>query len=269
MFSFIFMILSGAIPLVILMCMANYYLRHTEKYTMQQRFRLAHKFISVCEIFSGTKPRFYGLENIPDEEDGGFLIIPNHQGKYDALAIIHAFDYPVSVLMEIKKSMMPGAKHVVDLIDGERIDLTRPRQQLRVIREIGAKVRDGSKFIVFPEGGYTDNRNSLQEFHNGCFFSAYIARCPILPVCLVDTYASMNRMNILRRVHPEIHILPPIPYEAYKDMSRTDLAEYIRGIIENKMKEVLAARGEQYVSAYVPEAAEHSAPQAEMHTECI
>ena len=39
--------------------------------------------------------------------------------------------------------------------------------------------------------------------------------------------------------------------------------------IENKMKEVLAARGEQYVSAYVPEVAEHTAPQAEMHTQCI
>ena len=43
------------------------------------------------------------------------------------------------------------------------------------------EVRDkGRSFIVFPEGKWGKNKNTLQEFHDGCFYSAMIAKCPIV-----------------------------------------------------------------------------------------
>ena len=134
----------------------------------------------------------------------------------------------------------------MSLLDGEHIDLAHPRQQLRIIRSMGEKVRDGARFLVFPEGGYDGNRNSIQNFHNGCFFSAYLARCPIVPVLLVDTYRSMNRNNILARVHPEVHFLPPIPYDEYKDLSREETTQMVRGRLIDAMTARLAERGETY-----------------------
>lgn len=269
MFSFIFMFVIGWLPLLILIFRASYVLRHNDRCTMEQRFRLAQKFVRVCEICTNTTPRFFGLENLPSPEAGGYLLIANHQGKYDALAVMRAMPVPFGILMEIHQSDKPGVKQVMALLDGEHIDLTRPRQQLRIVRSIGERVRDGARFLVFPEGGYADNHNSIQQFHNGCFFSAYLARCPIVPVLLVDTHRSMNRNNVLAHVRPEVHFLPPIPYEEYAELSREATSSLVRQRLVDAMTECLAARGEVYVpwdkEAPMPKAAK-KAYEAEQRT---
>lgn len=248
MFSFIFMFVLGWLPLLLLIFRAKYVLSHSDAYTMEQRFRLSKKFVRVCEVCTNTaSPRIYGLENLPDDEEG-YLLFANHQGKYDALAVMHAMPVPIGILMETHQSDKPGVRQVMSLLDGEHIDLAHPRQQLRIIRSMGEKVRDGARFLVFPEGGYDGNRNSIQNFHNGCFFSAYLARCPIVPVLLVDTYRSMNRNNILVRVRPEVHFLPPIPYDDYKDLSREETTQLVRGKLVAAMTARLAERGETYVA---------------------
>lgn len=246
MFSFIFMFIVGWLPLLILLWRANYVLAHKDDFSLERRYRLARKFVRVCEICTNTSPRFFGKENLPPS-DTGYILIANHQGKYDALAVMSAIDDPIAVMMEINQAQKPGVKQVMSLSEGENIDLTRPRQQLRIIRSIGERVRDGARFLIFPEGGYADNHNSIQNFHNGCFFSAYLARCPIVPVLLLDTYRSMNRNNIFARVHPEVHILPPIPYEEFAALSRDDTANLVRERLIEKMTELLAARGETYL----------------------
>ncbi len=258
MFAFYFMLLWGFFPFLFLLIASNRHLKRCEKVgrdaaAYEKGYRLSRRFVRVCEKHTRTKLQVFGKENIPPREDGGYMIIPNHQGKYDALAVIRAFENEyVSVLMEMKKSQMPAARQVMAMTDGVSIDLTSPKQQLRAIREVGVRMRDGAKFVVFPEGGYTDNHNSVMEFHNGCFYAANIAKCPIVPVCLVDTYLSMNRNNIFRKVRPQLHILPAIPYEDWCHMDRPQLAEHVRGLIEEHMKEVLKARGEEYVCLYTP-----------------
>ena len=168
MFSFIFMFIVGWLPLLILLWRANYVLAHKDDFSLERRYRLARKFVRVCEICTNTSPRFFGKENLPPS-DTGYILIANHQGKYDALAVMSAIDDPIAVMMEINQAQKPGVKQVMSLSEGENIDLTRPRQQLRIIRSIGERVRDGARFLIFPEGGYADNHNSIQNFHNGCF----------------------------------------------------------------------------------------------------
>ncbi len=247
MLSFIMMLFIGFFPLWTLIFYSMYVIAHKEKYDKYKRRRIVNGFLHTIEFSSFTRATFHGLENIPPEEDGGFLIVPNHQGKYDALGVLHAFPYPVSVLMETHQAHKLCAQQVMGLIDGEFIDLASPRQQLRVIRRMGERIRDGEKFIVFPEGGYTDNHNSIQKFHDGCLHAAYVGRSPIVPVLLVDSHTSLNRNNIFRVSRPHVYILPAIPYEEFKNMARADLAEHLRNILIEKMTEVLAERGETYV----------------------
>ncbi len=271
MLSFIMMLIIGFIPLFILIHYSCHVIKHKEKYSKEKRKKITDKFLKTIEVCSFTHPTFHGKENIPAEEDGGFIIVANHQGKYDALGVLHAFDYPVSVLMETHRAKMVCAKQVMGLIDGVEIDLSSPRQQLRVIRQMGERARDGEKFIVFPEGGYADNRNRIQKFHDGCLHAAYVGRCPILPVLLVDSYTSLNRNNIFRISRPQIHVLPAIPYETYKSMTRAELADYIRGILVAKMTEVLAERGEEYIPleevAPIPKTAAKYMEQEAKHAE--
>ncbi len=247
MLSFIMMLCIGFFPLWTLIFYSMYVIAHKDKYDRNQRKRIVNGFLHTIEFGSFTRLTVHGKENIPAEEDGGYIIAANHQGKYDALGVLHAFDYPVSVLMETHRANMLCAKQVMGLIDGVEIDLASPRQQLRVIRQMGERTRDGDKFLIFPEGGYSDNKNSIQKFHDGCLHAAYVGRCPVLPVLLVDSHTSLNRNNIFRVSRPHLYILPAIPYEEYKSMSRIELADHLRNILVAKMTEVLAERGEKYV----------------------
>jgi len=237
--SFTFMLIAGFFPLIALIGYAVIYLK--TGHSQRARYRLARLITRTCEVFSLTRPKIYGKEHIPPEEAGGLFIAANHQGRYDALGVLHAYDYPVSVLITAKQSRRLGVKQVVDLIDGARIERDKPRQQLRVIREIGEKMREGGKFIVFPEGWYDTNRNRLQEFQTGCFLAAFRAHCAIQPVCLYNTWESMNRTHILHIARPEIHILPVIPYEAYAGLTHREVADLVRAAIQDKMREVIAA----------------------------
>ncbi len=271
MLSFIMTLTIGFFPLWTLIFYSMYVVRHKDKYDKKKRMRIVRGFVHTLEFGSFTRTKFHGVENLPGEDEGGYMIVPNHQGKYDAIGVLHGCTKPTGVLMETHRAGKLCAKQVMGLVDGVPIDLASPRQQLRVLRQMGERIRDnGESFIVFPEGGYSDNHNSIQKFHDGCFYAAYIAKCPIIPTLLVDTHTSLNRNNILKVSRPHIYFLPAVSYETYKDMSRAELAEYIRDILIEKMTEVLAARGEAYVPhdalAPIPKDAQaHMTQQQQQH----
>ena len=223
---------------------AKYYHRHREKYDELFRYRHVQKMVNYLRVKAKTESIVTGEENLPKE--GGYIMYANHQGKYDAIGLLTYHKEPCSVLIEIKSSHVFSTNEAVALLDGIRIDQKRPRQQIKCLRQLGEEVRDrGRRFIVFPEGKWGKNKNTLQEFHDGCFYSAMIAKCPIVPVVLVDSWKSMNTNRLFGRVVTEIRYLPAIPYSEYESLSRAELCELVRSRIQNELDRCLAARGEK------------------------
>ena len=106
-----------------------------------------------------------------------------------------------------------------------------------VINEVAEEVKNGSVFILFPEGGYQfNNKNTLGEFKPGCFKIALKSHKPIVPVCLVDSYKVLNSYWIFP-VTTQVHYLTPILYDEYKDMKGTELAAEVKKRIENAIEE--------------------------------
>ena len=222
---------------------AKYYHRHREKYDEVFRYRHVQKMVNYLRKNSKTVSIVTGEENLPTE--GGYIMYANHQGKYDAIGILSYHEKPISVLIEIKSSHVFSTNEAVALLDGIRIDQKRPRQQVKCLRQLGEEVRDkGRVFLVFPEGKWGKNKNTLQEFHDGCFYSAMIAKCPIVPVALIDSWKSMNTNRLSGRVVTEIRYLKAIPYSEYENLSRAELCELVRSRIQAELDTALAARGE-------------------------
>lgn len=208
------------------------YKKHIERYDELACYRLAQKVMEHMRRRGRAETNVYGEENLPKE--GGYILYSNHQGKYDALGILLYHKNPCRVLMEKKQSEKIMAKQVVDLVKGKRLDFEDPRQQLNCLKEIAQEVREGAKYLIFPEGGYTDNKNTLQKFNAGCFRCALDAKCPIVPVVLIDSYKAMNG-NSLKRVRTQVHFLPPVFYEEYGGMKKTELSDLVKGLIQNKL----------------------------------
>jgi 1-acyl-sn-glycerol-3-phosphate acyltransferase len=186
--------------------------------------------------------RAYGQENLPEE--GGYVMYPNHQGKYDALGIIYAHDKPCCIVMDEKRSHMPLVSQFIDLVGGKRMDINNARQSAKLFREIAEElVQQSKRFIIFPEGGYDNNKNQVFDFKPGAFKAAVMAKAPVVPVALVDSYKVFEGFS-LRKVTTQVHFLKPLYYDEYKEMSTKEIANKVKSMIEEKIAEVLSSRAE-------------------------
>ncbi len=240
MLRFYYVVVTGFFRTLYYVLVAMHYTKHPEKYDEEKCYRHAQKMVNYLRRRAHTSSIIYGEENLPQQ--GGYIMFSNHQGKYDALGVLSYHEKPCTVLIEMNASRVFSTKQLVDLTRGVRIDQTKPRQQLAALRTLGEAVKNGKRFLVFPEGKWGKNQNTLQEFKNGCFYSAYIAKCPVIPVALIDSYRSMNTNKLFGHVTTEIHYLPAIPYEEYAALSRQELCDLVKEKIQSKINEVLNAR---------------------------
>lgn len=239
MLRFCFVILVS-IPYIIHYIRKGAYIeKHSDQYTEEDRYTLARKVVSVLQRHGRIKTQAFGTEYLPKE--GGYVMYANHQGKYDALGIIASHDKPCTVVIDKKRSELPIADQFVTLIQGTRLDKTDTKSQVQAILKVVSEVTSGRRYIIFPEGGYYHNRNDVQEFLPGSFKSAMKAKCPIVPVALIDSYKPFE-LNSLRSVMTQVHFLPPIHYEEYKGMTSREIATLTRNKIVDVIEQVCKDR---------------------------
>ncbi len=214
---------------------ANKMIREKEEYSLRVRYEHAKCIMNHLRKRARTTTLVTGKENIPSE--GGCIFYSNHQGKYDALGILLALDKPCGMLFGKVQASRLLSRQVVGLVEGVVIDLADPRDEVKAIRKVTEEVGKGRDFLIFPEGGYTDNKNKLQEFHTGCFSCTLKTKTPVVPVCIYDSYKSMNS-NTFEKVETQVHFLKPIYYDEYGGMKKPQLAQLVKDRIQEKLNEI-------------------------------
>lgn len=210
---------------------------HPEKYSDEERYNLARYVIRLMKVSGGIRTKAFGTEHLP--EDGGYMMYPNHQGKYDALGIIYTHKKPCSFVMDKAKSYTILVNEFLDLLEGKRLDKKNVRQAMTVINEVSEDVKNGKRYILFPEGGYEfNNGNKVCEFKAGSFKIALKTKAPIIPVALIDSYKVFNSFN-LGPVTTQVHYLKPILFEEYGHLKTQEIAAMVQERIELKINEIL------------------------------
>ena len=214
----------------------RYSANHPEKYTEAQRYSLVHHVIYLMNKTGKITTKAYGLENLPKE--GGYMMYPNHQGKYDVLGIMYTHKEPCTFVMDKMKSNTMLVREFVDLVQGKRLEKDNPRQGLTIINQVAKEVAEGRKYILFPEGGYKfNNKNKVCDFKAGSFKIALKSKTPIIPIALIDSYKVFNSFHI-GPITTYVHYLKPIYYEKYKNMKTQVIASLVKQRIEEKIREV-------------------------------
>lgn len=233
MLRFWYVIIISLPYIIFYLAKGNYIEKHADAYSETDRYRMALRVIRVMKRNGRISTRVSGVENLP--KDGGYVMYPNHQGKYDALGIMDAHKQPCTVMMDEKRSHMVIVDQFIRLVKGCRIDKSNIKSQVNAINQVASEVKRGRRYIVFPEGGYFHNKNSIKEFMPGAFQCAVRAKRPIVPVLLVDSYKPFE-VNSLRRVQTQVHFLPAIYPEEYNGMTTNQIAKMVRGRIVEMMK---------------------------------
>ena len=214
----------------------RYSANHPEKYTEAQRYSLVHHVIYLMNKTGKITTKAYGLENLPKE--GGYMMYPNHQGKYDVLGIMYTHKEPYTFVMDKMKSNTMLVREFVDLVQGKRLEKDNPRQGLTIINQVAKEVAEGRKYILFPEGGYKfNNKNKVCDFKAGSFKIALKSKTPIIPIALIDSYKVFNSFHI-GPITTYVHYLEPIYYDEYKNMKTQEIASLVKQRIEEKIREV-------------------------------
>lgn len=176
----------------------------------------------------------HGLENIPKEN--GFMFFPNHQGLFDVLVFLESCPVPFSFVIKKEASNIILLKQVIAALKSISIDREDIKQSMQVILQVSEEVKKGRNFLIFAEGTRSKMGNRLLPFKGGTFKSAVKAKCPIVPCALIDSYKPFDEKSIAP-VTVKLIYLEPIHYEEYAPMKTTEIAEMVKGRIEEAIAE--------------------------------
>ena len=224
------MVFRNIILVPYMWCRLCYHASHTEKYTEEEQYSLL-KFI-VLRANKGGNVRIepYGTENIPKES--GFMFFPNHQGLYDVLAVLEACPMPFSVVAKKEIQNIQFLKQVFACMKAYMLDRDNVRQAMQVIIDVSNEVKNGRNYLIFAEGTRSKNGNRIGEFKGGSFKAATKAKCPIVPIALIDSFRPFDT-NTLSKVTVQVHFLKPLYYDDYKNMKTTEIASIVHDRIQD------------------------------------
>lgn len=210
-----------------------HYAKHTDEIPEDKKYALLKKITVHANKGGRVKIDVHGKENIPQKEN--FVFFPNHQGLFDVLSIIEASDRPFSVVAKIEVKNIFFLKQVFAVMKAKFMDRDDVRQSLKVILSVADEVKAGRNFLIFPEGTRSKDGNHPGDFKGGSFKCAMNARCPIVPVAMLNSYQAFDT-NSIRPVTVQVHFLEPLYYEDYKNMKSTEIARLVRERIVERIE---------------------------------
>ena len=196
--------------------------------------RMVQAIFKFILWITGAKVTVIGEENVP--KDQAVLYVANHRSYFDILLTYSRC--PIRTGYVAKKEM----EHYPLLSNWMRnlyclfLDREDIKQSMQVIINVIKEVKEGRNYLIFAEGTRSKQGNHPQEFKGGSFKAAIKAKCPIVPVALIDSYKAFDTGSI-KQLKVQVHFLTPISYEEYKDMKSTEIAAEVKSRIEKTIAE--------------------------------
>lgn len=230
----IMMVIRNIILVPVMWFKLVYHANHVEKYTEEEHYKMMKFIVKRANKGGNVNVVIRGEEKLPKEN--GFIFYPNHQGMYDVLAIMDGCPVPFSVVAKKEVKDVPFLKQIFACMKAFMMDRENVRQSLKVISSVSEEVKKGRNYIIFPEGTRSKEGNKVGEFKGGSFKAAVNAKCPIVPVALIDSFKPFDT-NTIKPVCVQVHFLDPIYYEEYQGMKTVEIAS----LVKQKIEETIAA----------------------------
>lgn len=207
--------------------------KHSDRYSEEERYALLKDATQNANRAGRVHIDVHGLEHIP--EQNGFILFPNHQGTFDVLTLFDSCPVPFTFVIKKEAGNLILLKQVIAAAKAQLLDREDVKQAMKVIMNMAQEVKEGRNYLIFAEGTRSENKNEMLDFHAGSFKGAVKAKCPIVPVALIDAYKPFD-INSIKPVTVHIHYLEPMYYEEYKDMKTVEIAK----VVKQRIKEVIS-----------------------------
>ena len=210
------------------------YAKNVDQYPEQERWDHISHILQLAVKSGNLDLTVTGVEHIP-APGNGFMMYAHHQGLFDVVAIAATCPTPLGAVLKKELQGIPFIQQVIDCTKSYPMDREDVRQSLTVIQNVTEEVKNGRNYIIFPEGTRSKNGNQMGEFHGGSFRCAIKAKCPIIPVALIDSYKVLDQKGSAP-LSVQLHYLKPIPYEEFAGMKATEVAAMVKARIDEAIR---------------------------------
>jgi len=223
------MVLKNTFALPGLWTKLSKHAKDPDKYPEIERWQHIQKIMKAALRAGNVDLIVKGRENIPDKD--GLLLVANHQGLFDVVALVTAWDRILCAVYKIELKDVPLVKQIAASTKSYAMDRDDVRQSLTVIQGCTEQLKANRNVLIFPEGTRSKNGNVMGEWHGGSFKCAVKAKADILPFCVIDTHKVLDQKGS-KKLSCQLHFLRPIPYEEYAGMKTTEIAALVKARIQ-------------------------------------
>ena len=208
--------------------------RSGDTHTEQQRYDYIRNVVKTVNRTGRVEVEVHGIEHLPSQN--GFILFPNHQGLFDVLAIMDSCPNPLGIVVKKEASNIILIKQVIAAMHGMSIDRQDVKASLKVITKMTEDVKQGRNYVIFAEGTRSREGNHLLAFKGGTFKSAVNARCPIVPVALIDCFKPFD-VNSIRKQKVQVRFLEPLLPEQNVGLRTIQIADIVHDKIQQEINE--------------------------------
>ncbi|WP_125154361.1 lysophospholipid acyltransferase family protein [Clostridium rectalis] len=175
-----------------------------------------------------------GISNIPK---GNCVYVANHQSLFDIPVLLAATKKPMGFIAKKEMENIKVLSSWMREIHCVFMDRNNIREAVKSINEGIDNIKKGYSMVIFPEGTRSKGPK-LNEFKKGSMKLAIKGGVPIVPIAIDGTYKAReaNEGNKLKSANVKITIAKPIYVENLTKEQKGNLAEDIKGILNNILK---------------------------------
>ena len=203
----------------------------------QRKFNMFY-FRCVCSAFMIITRVHYkveGLENF--DYSRAYLFIGNHKSNEDFMYTsvpLRKLKLGFLAKMEVQDSFF-GVRYLKQM-DGVLLNRSNDKEGAKSIIKVIDNIKKGTSMMIFPEGLRTDRSTNLMlEGHAGSYKVALKAKCPIVPVSMINTHKIMGNAPF-KKTKVKVIFHKPIEYDEFKDLNTMQIEEMVRNIINEPIK---------------------------------
>lgn len=165
-----------------------------------------------------------------------FVMVSNHQSGADIMAL---FKTHLTYKWVAKRSLFyfPFIGWTMALNRYIPIERSRGRSKVRMMDKAIESIRKGNSIMMFPEGTRTMDGN-LQPFKSGAFRVALGTQTDILPIAIKGTFHAIQKGSLIINKNRNLKavILNPVPYDSFKMMQTSEVAQMVHDLILAELK---------------------------------